>query len=406
MQKKRRRRINKTVIAKALSRIVVTKLLSAMRTTPLGVLLVAGIAFFQAEALPATLFSSIPTLSYMILIFAMAITSCFSHSRFFFIALILFLSQLGIGSFIIGNLDENISVESLYSVINILLPLNILFFASLAERGILSSQGKRNFIFIFLQTAFIKLLLLLGNEELISKITLSSPLAVIAFIVMGGLLLLRRRRDTLHFKITVFSVLLTIAFAHYFSHVLIAIPLFYAAAGFIIIFAVIQDYYFKAYLDELTTLPSRRSLNEDLLKLNGIYVIAMVDIDFFKHFNDTYGHDAGDDVLRLIAGFIGKCNNGKAFRYGGEEFTILFPGKKLVDVLPDLEELRKKIANAIFLVPSEVENEKSLKNSLHITISIGASESTHKSINPEEVIKAADKALYRAKDQGRNCVSM
>lgn len=406
MQKKRRRRINKTVVAKAFSRIVATKLLSAMRTTPLGVLLVAGIAFSQAEALPATLFSSIPTLSYMILIFAMVITSCFSHSRFFFISLILFLSQLGMGAFIPGHLDKSVTLESMYSVITVLLPLNILFLASLAERGILSPQGKRNFVLIFLQTAFIKLLLLLGNEELVSKITPSSQLAVIAFIVTGVLLLLRRRRATLHFKITVFSVLLTIAFAHYFSHVLIAIPLFYAAAGFIIIFSVIQDYYFKAYLDELTTLPSRRSLNEDMLKLNGMYVIAMVDIDFFKHFNDTYGHDAGDDVLRLIAGFIGKCNNGKAFRYGGEEFTILFPGKRLVEVLPDLEELRRKIANTIFLVPGEGENGKRLKKPLHITISIGASESTHKSINPEEVIKAADKALYRAKDQGRNCVSM
>lgn len=418
MQKKCQRRIDTIFLVKAVSRIVATKMLSALRTTPLGVMLVAVIAFSQIEALPTTFSTSIPTISYMILVFAMAVTSCFSRSRFFFISLILFLSQLGINSFTPGYLGKNFAFEIMYSFISFLLPLNILFFSSLAERGILSGSGQRNFLLIILQVAFIKLLILSENGEFLNKIngkfvlfsfmpqTPLPQIAVIVFLIAGALLLMRRRRATIHFKIALFGVLVTIALAHHFNNIPIAIPLFYAAAGLIIIVSVIQDYYFKAYLDELTALPSRRSLNEDMMKLDGVYAIAMVDVDFFKRFNDTYGHDAGDDVLRLIARFIGECKNGKAFRYGGEEFTILFPRKSLTEVTPYLEEIREKIAKSNFVVRSEDKNGKEINNRLNITVSIGAAEATHKSITPDEVIKAADTALYRAKDQGRNCVCM
>ena len=418
MQKKRRRRIDKKALAKAVVRVVATKMLAAMRTTPLGVMLVTGIAFFQAEALPAALSSSIPTISYTILVFGMAITSCFNRNRFFFILLILFLSQLGMATFIPEHIDKNFALQSSYSVISVLLPLNLLFFSSLSERGILSGWGQRNLMLILVQVAFLMVLILSGERGFLQVInekfiffsfmpqTPLPHIAVITFIVTGVLLLIKRRRATIHFKIAIFSALVAIACAHHFSNIPIAIPLFYTAAGLIIIVSVIQDYYFKAYLDELTALPSRRSLNEDMMKLDGIYVIAMVDVDFFKKFNDTYGHDAGDDVLRLIARRMEECKSGKCFRYGGEEFTILFPGKKLIEVVPYLEELRGKIAKCKVVLRGEDKGGRMLSRRLNVTVSIGAAESTHKSINPEEVIKAADMALYRAKDQGRNCVSM
>jgi len=75
-------------------------------------------------------------------------------------------------------------------------------------------------------------------------------------------------------------------------------------------------------------LPSRRALIERLPSLGRRYTVAMVDVDHFKNFNDTYGHDAGDQVLRMVASRLGEVSGGgTAFRYGGEEFTILFPGK-------------------------------------------------------------------------------
>ena len=102
-----------------------------------------------------------------------------------------------------------------------------------------------------------------------------------------------------------------------------------------------------AYLDELTGVPSRRALREDLMKLGNKYVIAMIDIDFFKKFNDKYGHDVGDDVLKLVASNLVKVTGGgKAFRYGGEEFTILFPSKSINDVMPHLESLREQVSKS------------------------------------------------------------
>lgn len=85
-----------------------------------------------------------------------------------------------------------------------------------------------------------------------------------------------------------------------------------------------------AYQDELTSLPGRRALKEYLLKLGSEYTIAMFDIDHFKKFNDTHGHDVGDQVLRMVASKLATVSGrGKSFRYGGEEFTLVFSEKSL-----------------------------------------------------------------------------
>ena len=79
------------------------------------------------------------------------------------------------------------------------------------------------------------------------------------------------------------------------------------------------------------------------------YSLAVVDIDHFKNFNDTYGHDTGDQVLRMVASKLGEVTGGgKAFRTGGEEFCILFSGKSVAQALPHLEALRKEVETAIF----------------------------------------------------------
>src|ERR671936_1499644 len=106
-----------------------------------------------------------------------------------------------------------------------------------------------------------------------------------------------------------------------------------------------------AYCDDLTGLAGRRALNERLLKLEGPHVIAMVDVDHFKKFNDTFGHDSGDQALRMVATRLAAVTGGgEAFRYGGEEFTIVFPEKTLEEASSHLERLRKSIENSIFKV--------------------------------------------------------
>ena len=104
-----------------------------------------------------------------------------------------------------------------------------------------------------------------------------------------------------------------------------------------------------AYFDELTGIRGRRGFNEALVSLDQQYAIAIVDIDHFKKFNDTYGHDVGDQVLCMVAARISKVGGGgQAFRCGGEEFAVIFRGVSAKDAVEHLEMLRKVIEVSSF----------------------------------------------------------
>lgn len=192
------------------------------------------------------------------------------------------------------------------------------------------------------------------------------------------------------------------------------VTLYFCAAGLIVVLSVIETAYAMAFNDELTGLPARRSLNTTLQGLGRTYTIAMLDIDFFKKFNDKYGHDVGDQVLCMVASHIRRVGGGgKPFRYGGEEFTVVFPGKTKKEARPYLEDLREAIANAKFALrdkdhrPKQTPKKRTRAQNIRavsVTISIGAAEPNRSATKPADVIKVADKALYRAKQKGRNCV--
>jgi len=207
--------------------------------------------------------------------------------------------------------------------------------------------------------------------------------------------------------------------------------LYWAAGASSLAAAIVENSYLLAYHDELTALPSRRAFNNAVLRLKHPYSIAAVDIDHFKRFNDTYGHDIGDQVLRLVASNLGRVTGGgEAFRCGGEEFTILFPAKNTAEVVDHLEQLRQKIETSEFCLrgndrrqtprgperrtqrgrgrPRKADMIRQLaqeqsSTALSVTVSIGIASSSERS-HLEGVLKAADKALYRAKENGRNRV--
>ncbi len=181
--------------------------------------------------------------------------------------------------------------------------------------------------------------------------------------------------------------------------------------------AVAHEAYQMAFRDELTGLPGRRALNERMQRLGRNYVLAMGDVDHFKKFNDTHGHDVGDQVLRLVASKLSKITSGggKAYRYGGEEFAIVFAAKTLEECLPHLEVIRESIANYDILLrnndnrPQDDHQGRQRRgaaqaSSVSVTISIGVAERQPEHRTPEEVLKVADQALYAAKGAGRNCV--
>jgi len=197
--------------------------------------------------------------------------------------------------------------------------------------------------------------------------------------------------------------------------------LFTAAAAAMLVVAVLQESHRMAFRDALTGLPNRRALEDQLRALVPPYAVAMIDIDHFKKFNDQYGHDIGDQVLRLVAARLAEVGGGgRAFRYGGEEFTVLFRGAELADMLPHLEATRAAVQAYKMRVRGEDRPKDKKQGSkrrtakldldrtdlmLSVTVSIGAAEPGRRLKTPAEVVKGADEALYRAKDRGRNQVS-
>ena len=192
--------------------------------------------------------------------------------------------------------------------------------------------------------------------------------------------------------------------------------LFLVATGLTLTLSVLETSYAMAYRDELTGLAGRRSLIRDLDAVGGTYTLAMVDVDHFKKFNDKHGHDVGDQVLKLVATCLAKAPGGaKAYRYGGEEFTLLFRGRTVEDALPHLEETRATVEEARFSVRSwnrpkeKPEKGQSKKpkppRKLSVTVSMGVADSTSGDSSPDDILKKADQALYRAKKRGRTRIA-
>jgi diguanylate cyclase (GGDEF)-like protein len=177
--------------------------------------------------------------------------------------------------------------------------------------------------------------------------------------------------------------------------------------------AIVIDSYYLAYRDELTGIASRRALNQYALSLGRNYTVAMMDIDHFKKFNDTYGHDIGDQVLKLVAKKLTKVRGGgRVFRYGGEEFTAIFPRKSAADSAVELEKIRQSIQDYKIVFRQPVRQSKKARTkkpadsfkTVSVTISIGVAMRQAKH-SFEQTVKHADEALYRAKKNGRNNVS-
>jgi diguanylate cyclase (GGDEF)-like protein len=154
--------------------------------------------------------------------------------------------------------------------------------------------------------------------------------------------------------------------------------------------------------DPLTGLYNRRYItermeeeNEVFLRKNREFSMMLLDIDHFKVLNDTYGHDCGDYVLKLVAQMLLSIvrKSDIVSRWGGEEFLILLPETSKHTAKKLAERIRKNIENMPILYE---------QCNYHITLTIGISENKSESIN--NIIKRADNALYLGKNSGRNCV--
>ena len=160
-------------------------------------------------------------------------------------------------------------------------------------------------------------------------------------------------------------------------------------------------------IDDLTGLINRRTgrnLIEQVFNQNkrnkGDMVIAMFDIDNFKVINDNYGHDVGDKVLTKVKSITSKAlrDYDIILRHGGEEFIICFPETNLVDALIVLERIRMLFENEFIPVQKD--------QNIFVTVSVGVAAYLQHGTTIEELVNASDKAMYKAKKSGRNCIEI
>lgn len=160
-----------------------------------------------------------------------------------------------------------------------------------------------------------------------------------------------------------------------------------------------------AMRDVLTVLHNRRSFNERVDEMMSDQVcIVLTDIDKFKSVNDTYGHDVGDRVLRHFAQIIGRAirDDDLAARLGGEEFVIILPRTSAEDAFAVIERLRKTVENTPCGYATIGDSGREM--TLNYTASFGIASAGANGTTAEELLKAADTALYKAKEGGRNRV--
>ena len=306
-----------------------------------------------------------------------------------------------------------------------LLPLNLALFAALKERGVMTFEGTFKAAIIGMQVLLVELLsesnagnvhafLEWGQASVTWTWLPWSGLLSFGFAAILLIVLLCIRRTSVEAGLLWTLAGVFIAMNHIGS--IDTMYLYGSAVGLVLTFAVLEHGFDMAYRDELTGLPGRRAFNELLQQLRRRYTIAMCDVDNFKRFNDTYGHDAGDQILKTVAStLLSVKGGGRAFRYGGEEFALVFNGRSAEDVQPFLESLRDSIAQmGMVLDGREDPLEKATRKkgapapttSINITISVGVADNSGQNVRPEVVLEAADAALYRAKASGKNCVRL
>jgi len=317
-----------------------------------------------------------------------------------------------------------------FSAVALLLPLDLGVLSWLSERGVLTPRGRVKLMLLLLQLLAVVIISYpaLGSvtawlnhpifeSPVLQAVGRAVGLPEPALLVFALAFLLVTVRFMLH-PTTLESGSIWALIAAFLAVATdlggLRSTIYLTTAGLILVVSLLETSHSMAYGDDLTGLPGRRALNEALVKLGNHYAIAMVDLDHFKRFNDAHGHDVGDQLLRLVGSRLARVGGGgKVFRYGGEEFAVLFPGKSVQDAAPHLEIVRETIAASTFTVRGrgrprakpQAPRASAGQTKVFATISIGLAQAARRHSTPAQVIKAADAALYRAKGAGRNRLS-
>ena len=409
--------------------------------------LVAG-KISQVKSLQA-LVELLPLLPYGVFSVGLIMGWRYGNEAMTLTSLALGLSYFALLRFPPGHSPGSFPGPSVPEATSFLLPLNLAFFALLTKRRVLTAKGVLCIILVVSEVLLVSMVCYPVDSDhawLVHKLRATAPVAAERFAALFAVIGSAAR----HGSGMPFDSLSTAGLSAFFLAAVFllvrylytqdvmkggflgalaatflaftakdpepALTLYFFAAGMILIVASVESSFSLAYTDELTGLPGRRSLNQTLTNLGKAYAIGMVDVDHFKRFNDRYGHKTGDQVLKMVAAKLqAVAGGGRSFRYGGEEFSVIFSGKTLAEAVTHLEAYRKAIASTPFVVRGKGRRTGSARHrgksgapvqkKAKITVSIGVAAPGKKLTRPDQVLKAADKKLYEAKNSGRNRVA-
>jgi diguanylate cyclase (GGDEF)-like protein len=406
---------------------------------PGGLWLGAAVILLQSGLLPISP-AAIDFYYYAVFAAGILLAWRFHSSRVVFALVILLLAHRAVEFFSMGRVVTSGPGRIAFEAIAFLLPVNFIVLSFIRERGLAVPFVASRLGLVFFESVFVAVICRPGStsgpaflhggvvDESWFHWARIPQISLLAFAVAWGILLVRFLLYYKPVEAGLFWALGATFLGLQSGGVGRTSSAYLATGALILVSSIIENSYVLAYHDELTGLPGRRAFNEALLQLESTYAVAVVDIDHFKSFNDTHGHETGDQVLRMVAAGLARVTGGgKAYRVGGEEFSILFSGKSMKEVVPHLETLRATIEESRFRLRGGEERrsaprgpdrraaagKKGLRTTapaqpadgkLSVTVSIGVAEPTPRTTEVEQVIQAADKALYRAKQAGRNRV--
>jgi diguanylate cyclase (GGDEF)-like protein len=408
-----------------------------------GGLLLTLAATLVNSSLFARVAPSLPVFYVGVFVAGLLLAWRFNSSRVLFSLLLLLLAQRAV-DFFAASQTQTGPGRTAVTLTALLIPLNFILFAAMRERGLTVAGIAPRFGLLFFESVVFAVLCRPENSPSNSHHLGAAPIPLWILLSFGAAIavFVRRFFQTRKpiepgFVWSVAAVFLWLQFAPIGK----VSDAYVATAALILAASLIETSYVLAYHDELTGIRGRRAFNESLLSLDQQYAIAIVDIDHFKKFNDIYGHDIGDQVLCMVAARLSQVGgDGQAFRCGGEEFAIVFRNSSAQEASEHLDALRQIIEKSTFLVrgadrraernvenrsdrrtgTAESDRRKPAKKNaaaaspspspqpdlLSVTVSIGVAEPSTRYRQPEQVIQAADQALYRAKHKGRNRVEL
>ena len=414
---------------------IIKRLLAVFATAVLGLaapVLLMKSARFDAEICQAGWFAALP---FVLMAVSAALAVCFRQTRVAVLALVwLGISLRGVQHF--GGGLPQWALGDFVLVATVLLPCLSLCLFLMQERRVLSARGIVRF---YLALVVVGILYWLPGVSAFHERVLSlptwlagtyapeklniAPIVWLGLLMVGGVMFAVERPESPSMG-RMFTALMVVGMAALNAPMtcwpdvgqVAVFRCLCLSAGLLLVWTVLDGAWRHAYDDELTRLPGRRPMRHHFASLGSDYALAVIDIDHFKRVNDSYGHDVGDQVLRFVAGEIRAIRGGTAYRFGGEEFVVVF-GRRYAEQSEEiLNGLLERIADRPFALRDIARPERKPKKSsgakkkaggdkvLKVTVSAGVAWPTDDEPYPDEVLGLADKALYKAKKGGRNRV--